>query len=67
MFHLTAPTEEASEEQQEKTEDTNEETEKVEEVSEPVSVAPSEAPRGLGLLGNRRRPLLRRPGTLTHQ
>lgn len=32
----------------------------VTEPSEPVT----EAPRGLGLLGNRRRPLLRKPGTL---
>ena len=40
------------------------ETEKVEEVSEATSEAPSEQPRGLGGLLGRKRPLLRRPGTL---
>lgn len=61
---LLAPAEESAEDNNEKT-DVSGETEKVEEVSEAASEAPVEQPRGLGLLGNKRRPLLRRPGQLT--
>lgn len=63
MVYLSAPAEESADENNEKTE-VSAETEKVEEVSEAASEAPVEQPRGLGLLGNKRRPLLRRPGTL---
>lgn len=64
IFSSPAPVEEAPEESNEKTEDSSDE---VEEVSEAAAEVPSEQPRGLGLLANRKRPLLRRPGTLTHQ
>lgn len=59
---IIAPAEESADDN-EKT-DVSGETEKVEEVSEAASEAPVEQPRGLGLLGNKRRPLLRRPGNL---
>lgn len=50
----------ASEKESEEHEIDNDSSAAVTETAEPVT----EAPRGLGLLGNRRRPLLRKPGTL---
>lgn len=66
VYLLAVPAEESAEENNEKT-DVSAETEKVEEVSEAASEAPVEQARGLGLLANRKRPLLRRPGQLTRQ